>query len=183
MPGMNRNVPIRLLALCLLAVFATACVSDPRSSYSDSAHLAIEDIGPVGGEALSQRKIELQRSLRDMRSFRDTIVSMQDRDDDRGVENFRYFMDRYMATHLDPLLKPVWQSSHPELILVDANLRFIQAEVLIELGYRSWSGDAIDQITHRYDGRGNMLIDYPTGTQTTLREALTVLRTREFREI
>ncbi len=180
---MIRKLTTRLLALGLVALFATACAIDPRTSYVDEGDLSIHNIRPVGGEALAQRKTELLRSLRDMRSFRDTIESLKDRDDDLGVETFRHFMNRYMVTHLDPLLTPGWQSSHPELILVDANLRFIQAEVLIELGYSRWTNDSIKEITLRYEGRGNMLIDYPTGTQTTLREALVILHNRDFRNI
>ena len=88
----------------------------------------------------------------------------------------RAFVNQYMVTHLSPLLAPAWQSSHPELIAYDATLRFVQAEVLMQLGYSGWSSQVVGDMVERYQGRGNMLVDYPTGSQTTFEEALEILR-------
>lgn len=130
----------------------------------------------LGGEALVQRKSELQRALSDMANFHKTLESMHDRRNHGGVNQIRGFLNRYMVTHLNPLLAPTWQSSHPELIVFDATLRFVQAEVLIQLGYSSWCRQVIGEMVERYEGRGNMLVNYPAGTQTTFNEALELLR-------
>jgi hypothetical protein len=158
-----------------------ACATDPRSSFEDQTRLVAQDEVAFGGEALAQRKLELERAVADMGDFLETLESMKDRGDERGIELFRGFLDRYLVTHLGPLLAPIWQSHHPELISYDANLRFIETELLIRLSYNKWARDVIDDLFDRYKERGNMLVEYPVGNQTTLREALALLRDREWR--
>lgn len=177
-----RTSGVRLCGIgILIALLATACAHDPRDAFSQQIDAAAAEKAPLGGEALFQRKLELRRAFDDMTSFRRTLESMNDRGDSHSVNLFRPFLNTYMATHLDTLLRPEWQSQHPELIGVDANLRFIEAEVLIQMGYSGWVNDVIDELVRRYDGRGNMLVDYPIGTQTTLREALALLKDRRWR--
>ena len=158
-----------------------ACATDPRGDFEDQTVLVAQDELAIGGEALVQRKLELERAVADMGDFLETLESMKDRGNERGIELFRGFLDRYLITHIRPLLAPVWQSQHPELISYDANLRFIQTELLIQLAYNKWARDVIDDLFDRYKERGNMLVEYPVGNQTTLREALATLRDREWR--
>jgi hypothetical protein len=40
---------------------------------------------------------------------------------------------------------------------------------------------ALDEIERRYAGRGDMLVDYPVGEQSTLAEAIENLTTRKWR--
>jgi hypothetical protein len=174
---------ILALVIALTGLFATACAFDPRDEMVIGDDLTVIRVAPMGGEALMQRKDELERALADMVVFRQTLESMNDRGDSRGIDSSREFLNNYMALHLEPLLQPRWQSSHPELILVDANLRFVQAELLVQMGYGfgGWTDDVIDELVRRYKQRGNILVDYPIGTQTTLREALRILRNHRVR--
>ncbi len=171
----------RLWLLGVIALGLSACAADPRTQPGPHDALTAQDLAPMSGEALLQRKAELLRAHQDMTGFRKTLEYMHDRSDDRGIESFRPFMITYMEKHLEPLLHPAWQSSHPELILVDANLRFVQAEILLQLDYASWIDDVLDELVERYKGRDHMLVGYPIGRQSTLREALRILRDREWR--
>ncbi|MCP5040022.1 MAG: hypothetical protein GY944_03265 [bacterium] len=170
---------IKSAIACAVALAVGACATDPRTNYEDPSRLISGDEVAFGGEALAQRKLELQRAVADLGDFLETLTSMKDREDEHGIALFRRFVDRYLLTHVGPLLAPEWQSHHPELIRHDANLRFIQSELLIELSYKKWARDEIKALRDRYKERGNMLVEYPIGQQTTLREALATLRSRE----
>ena len=50
-----------------------------------------------------------------------------------GLVLFTGFLDAYMGLHLDPMLGSEWQSRHPELMGLDANLRLMKAVVLIQM--------------------------------------------------
>ncbi len=156
----------------------TACANDPRKDFASDAIVAAANEEAFGGEALAQRKLELERAVADLGNFLDTVGSMKDRGDEHGIELFRRFVDQYLLTHVGPLLAPKWQSHHPELIRYDANLRFAQSALLLELAYPKWAKDEIRELRARYAERGNMLVEYPLGEQNTLREALTLLRER-----
>ena len=168
-----------LLAAALATILGlTACASDPRKDFAEETSLSTVEEEAFGGEALAQRKLELERANADLGDFLDTLTSMRDRGDEHGIELFRRFVDRYLLTHVGPLLAPKWQSHHPELIRYDANLRFVQSELLLELAYKKWAKDQIKELRNRYAERGNMLVEYPIGQQNTLREALAMLRER-----
>lgn len=170
---------IRTLAALGAALALTACATDPRKDFGeDAATAAAVEEEAFGGEALAQRKLELERANADLGDFLDTLTSMKDRGDEHGIELFRRFVDRYLLSHVGPLLAPKWQSHHPELIRYDANLRFVQSELLLELDYAKWARDEISKLKDRYAERGNMLVEYPFGQQKTLREALALLRER-----
>jgi hypothetical protein len=174
-----------LVCICAgMALLGTACSSLPVGAPNETQAMevrALENETPLGGEALWQRKLEMQRALTDMIAFRTTFESMHDRKDERDLAVLRAFSADYMNQHLNPMIAPEWQSTHPELIVLDANLRFVQAEVLIEMGADASVRAALKELVRRYDGRGNMLVDYPIGTQTTLREALHMLKQRNRR--
>ena len=51
---------------------------------------------------------------------------------------------------------------------------------MIKLGYSRWVGDVLDEMVDRYDEHSNMLVDYPAGTQTTLVDALAMLRLKKW---
>jgi hypothetical protein len=175
---MNRRIiTAAITALCV--VWAAACATDPRKAYMGDVELVDVGDAALGGAALAQRKLELERALSDMTNIQKSLESMHDRRDATGVSQMRGFVNQYMVIHLNPLLAPTWQSSHPELILHDSTLRFVQAEVLMQLGYSSWVNEVINDMEERYEGRGNMLVEYPAGTQTTFSEALVVLHERD----
>lgn len=173
---MTRRVLPLVLILSMLSL--ASCANDPRAHHEEPPGLTSKDEAALGGEALAQRKRELERARADLADFLETLLTMKDRDDEQSIETYRNFLDRYLLSHVEPLLRAEWQSQHPELIAYDANLRFVESEILIELTYTQWARDSINEISERYKQRGNMLVEYPTGRQTTLREALAVLRER-----
>jgi hypothetical protein len=85
---------------------------------------------------------------------------------------FSNFLSAYMGLHLDPLLRSEWQSRHPELMALDANLRLAQAEVLIQMRDPRRVQAVLDEIRSRFGGRDGMLVESPSGGQGTLRDAL-----------
>lgn len=136
---------------------------------------AVEDETPLGGEALSQRQMDLDRAWRDLLHFDATMRGLVDRRDGRSVALLDQFLTQYMASHLDPLLRPGWQSTHPEVMAIDANLRFMKAQILADMRYTSLVQDSIEDIEARFAGREGMLVEYPVGEQRPLGEALDML--------
>jgi hypothetical protein len=169
-----------LALLLVVTLVATACAG-VRSDYysSERTNLTVEE-APLGGEALAQRKQDLGRAWKDMLALHATMASLIDRRDGRGLSAFDDFVAAYMAQHLDPLLAGQWQSSHPEVMTVDANLRFIKADVLAQMRYPRRVQRVIDDVEQRYHGRENMLVDYPVGEQNSISDALTILKNRKW---
>ncbi len=172
-----------LLALAtLLALGTTACVigrGAPADLLPD--HSLAEASAPLGGEALLQRKSEMRRVLSDMTHFAATLESLHHRKDRNGLVLFSRFLDAYLGLHIDPLLSSEWQSRHPELTGLDANLRFAKADLLVQLRMPRRAQAVMDEIELRFRGREDMLVDYPFGQQRSLREGLEILRERKWR--
>jgi len=176
---MNRKSIPGLLALLLaLPVFGCAAGMDPE--FDEFADQSIEEEAPLGGEALAQRLIDLNRAWRDLLHFEETMESLVDRRDSRSVALLDGFLGAYMGRHLDGLLRPTWQSSHPEVMALDANLRFMKAELLAQMRYTRRVQESIDDIQTRFMGRESMLVEYPVGEQRSLGEALEMLRDRKW---
>ena len=136
---------------------------------------AVEDEAPLGGEALAQRRMDLGRAWRDLLHFDETMRSLVDRRDSRSVALLDGYLAQYMEQHLDPMLRPSWQSTHPEVMAIDANLRFMKAQILADMRYTSKVQDSIEDIEARFMGREGMLVEYPVGEQRPLGEALDML--------
>jgi hypothetical protein len=168
------------LAVALAAASLAACASPRISDEFGWEETAAEKSAPIGGESLAQRKFEMRRAQRDMVAFVETLDSMQDRRDYDGYALFSGFLDAYMGLYLDPLLEREGQSNHPELMALDANLRIVKAEVLVQLRDAGRAEQVIEDVEKRYRGRENMLVDYPIGTQGTLGDALKRLRERKW---
>jgi hypothetical protein len=151
------------------------CAASMDAQYDLDA-AAAEEEAPLGGEALAQRRMDLGRAWRDLLHFDVTMQSLVDRKDSRSIAQLDDFLAQYMAEHLDPMLRPVWQSSHPELMALDANLRFMKAQILTDMRYTRKVQESIDDIEIRFMGRENMLVEYPVGEQRSLGEALELLR-------
>ena len=175
----NRTLALRALAFAAIVPFlACAGSGDPDFESMESAN-AVEE-APLGGEALAQRRMDLDRAWRDLMHFEATMESMVDRRDGRSVALLDGFLDEYMGTHLAALLRPRWQSSHPEVMALNANLRVLQAELFAQMRYTRRVQDSIDDIEDRFLGRENMLVEYPRGEQRPLGEALQMLRDRKW---
>jgi len=171
----------RLIASALFVV-AIGCAG--RTEFQDVLFLeptAAEQSTPLGGAALAQRKQDMQRAHRDLLHFHTTLESLQERKDRNGLLLFSQFLDAYMGLHLDPLLASEWQSRHPELMALDANLRLVKAEVLIQMHSPSRVQEVIEELRRRYAGREDMLVEFPIGKQGTLRDGLRRLSDRKWR--
>jgi hypothetical protein len=142
---------------------------------------AAEQSAPLGGPALALRKQEMKRAHRDMLHFHTTLESLQQRKDRNGLMLFTQFLDAYMGMHLDPLLQNEWQSRHPEVMALDANLRLAKAEVLIQMRSPQRVQNEIEQLKKRYAGREDMMVEFPIGKQGTLRDGLKRLADRKWR--
>jgi hypothetical protein len=178
MAGMIRSASAALL-LAGAAALAAGCVSDERIADDWVAKTsAREASAPMGGEALAQRKLELDRSYRNLGHFLVTIDSLHRRKDHSGLIQFTEFTDFYISKHVIPLLEPEWQSRQPEVALLDANARFAVTALWAKIGATSSAGRMLDDIDRRYKGRGEMLVGYPLGGQSTLRDAVKHLRER-----
>jgi hypothetical protein len=94
---------------------------------------------------------------------------------------FGSFLQAYLARHLAPLLRSEWQSRHPELMALDASLRLIEAEMLVELRDTGSVQRELDELARRYAGRESLLVDYPVGEQMPLGDAIEALRRRKWR--
>jgi len=161
-----------------LGALLVACAG-ARPDYGSPVDLAVEE-APLGGEALAQRRQDLARAYGDLLAFQATMASLIDRRDSRGLSTLDEFVAAYVGRHLDALLAPEWPSGHPEVMEVDANLRFAKAELLVMMRYPRRVQDVIDDIERRYRGRGSMLVEYPAGEQNTVDEALRILRDRKW---
>jgi hypothetical protein len=160
---------------CLLVVFAlslTAGCAHSPSSVASRPLASVDTDRPLAGEALATRRVDLQRAHHDLTQVQVTLRDLAHRHDDRGRGLLDDFLMGYLDEHLDPLLEGRWQSEHPELMALDASLRLIRAEILIELGRAKGARHTLDDIADRYAGRAELLVEHPAGQQRTLREAL-----------
>jgi hypothetical protein len=176
--------PGKRLGLLASALCAASLACAGQTEFQDVLVLeqtAAEQSTPLGGAALGQRRQDMQRAHRDMLHFHTTLESLQQRRDRNGLVLFSQFLDAYMGLHLDPLLASEWQSRHPELMALDANLRLVKAEVLIQMRSPQRVQQVIEELRERYAGRDDMLVEFPIGKQGTLRDAVRRLGERKWR--
>jgi hypothetical protein len=177
---MRKRSNLIALAPWLMAAQLLGCAAGTNLDFDEAMNAAVEEEAPLGGEALARRRLDLARAWRDLRHFDDTMQSLVDRRDGRSVAVLDGYLAQYMGEHLDPLLRPQWQSSHPEVMALDANLRFMKAQILADMRYPRRVQQSIEDIELRFRGRENMLIEYPVGEQRSLGEALEILRDRKW---
>lgn len=176
---LRRKILIGALGLGLLA----GCASGPGhpETVSFDAPAEVQETAPLGGEGLALRKRDLRRSHRDMSNYHTTLMSLHARKDRNGLVMFNRYLDAYMHTHLAPMLEAEWQSRHPELMALDANLRLATADVLVRMRETRRAQATINEIRRRFAGRESLLVEYPIGDQTTLEKALLSLEQRKWR--
>lgn len=177
--SISRLLPLIAVAAALLSEGCASRFEIPEDFELEPP--TTHQSGPLGGEALSHRRHQLERAQRDMVHFHATLEGLHHRRDRNGLVLFSGFLDAYMGLHLAQLLEGAWQSTHPELMALDANLRFAQAEVLIQMRAPRRVQQVIDQIRARYGARGSMLVEFPIGAQSTLEQGLEILGNRKWR--
>jgi hypothetical protein len=169
--------------LALVASLGSGCavrLQAPPSLAGDPAPGALP-AAPLGGAALADQRAEMERTHRDLVHFQRTLAGLRDHRERRNFKLFSQFTDAFLALHVDPLLARDWQADHAELAALDANLRFMKADVLMRMRETDRAQDVIDEIALRYRGRGTMLVDYPAGEQHPLDAALDLLRAAKWR--
>ncbi|MGH0038323.1 MAG: hypothetical protein ACQGVK_25095 [Myxococcota bacterium] len=165
------------VALSALALGACSTAAVMGRSETTATRPEQEIAGPLSGEALAQRKIEMRRSAKDLVHFGATVETMRLRRD-RGRGDFQEFMDRFLADRVDPLFHGTESTDDPELAVLDAELRLMKAELLIETKDFWSAGDIIDSVESRYGGRRSMLVRFPVGQQSTIAASIDYLRER-----
>ena len=76
------------------ALLAMGCATAPGSGDEFALdETSAEENAPLGGEALLQKKSEMQRSLGDLMHFHKTLSSLAQRDDSTGFTNFAGFLN------------------------------------------------------------------------------------------
>lgn len=163
-----------------LSVVLAGCASNEGPDGAEAAQQEALVETALNGEALSQRRTDLMRAWRDLVRFDVTMQALSDRNDSPSIVLLDNFIAEYMAKHLDALLRPDWQSSHPEVMALDANLRFMKAQLLSNMRYPRKVQESIDDIEDRFEGRESMLVEYPVGEQRSLGEALEMLRDQKW---
>jgi hypothetical protein len=180
-PGARRARPAttRAALAALTALALSACSSAAILGRSETTATRPEQTisGPLSGEALVQRKIEMRRSARDLVHFGATVETMRLRRD-RGRDDFEGFMDRFLADRVDPLFVGTESTDDPELAVLDAELRLMKAELMIETKDFWSAGDIIDSVESRYGARRSMLVRFPVGQQNTIAASIEYLRER-----
>ena len=160
-----------------LATLALGCASDERIADDWMAKASTREASaPLGGEALAQRKLDLDRCYRDLGHFLATTEAVHRRDDRNGLIMLHEFIDFYIGKHVIPMLEPEWQSRHPEVALLDANARLAVSALWVKLGAASSAERMLDEIDRRFKDRGEMLVGYPIGNESTLHDAVARLR-------
>ena len=182
--GLGRRRGALVAHLCVAALTATlfGCATSHEAPDEFFEHeTSAEESAPLGGEALAQRRRELNRAHGDLAHFHDTLSSLRHRRNRSGSILFSGFLDAWMGRHLNPLLRHQWQSRHPEVMGLDANLRIAKALVLIQLRDPGRAQDVIEELKQRFEGRESMLVEYPLGGQSTLADAIEQMRKRKWR--
>lgn len=179
----NREMArIFFVACCIVGLAISCATHDPMQSEFvwERTQAKVASETPLGGQALIQRKHELERAQKDLRLFYMTLAGLQERRDPGDYLMLASFMDAYFGVHLAPLLQPEWQSSHPEVMVFDANLRIAEAEIYVQLRDPARAQDVIDEVRELYRGRENMLVELPNGKETTLEKAVESLSDRKW---
>jgi hypothetical protein len=180
--GNLRSAAAPAMLLSVLTLLVAACASNHErvADHLLERGSTIERNAPLGGESLSVRKHEVKRAYRDLIHYRDTFETLRRRRDGNGLTLFRQFAEDYMDTHLQPILDADWQSDHPELLGLDANIRLVQAECYMLMSKPGKMQKVLNEIEDRYAGRETMLVDYPIGEQSTLEEAIENISDRKW---
>ena len=173
-------MPHRPSLVFLSRLLAIACAKPEPYDPLLGPRLSADSEAPLGGAALARRRLELERASRDLSQFQATLETLRQRSDGEGHVLFRKFVDAYLEDRLDPILARPTQSEHPELAGVDAHLRVMTAETLIQMGAPIRAQRAMNEISRRYKGRTALLVEYPLGEAHSLEEALEILQDRRW---
>ena len=147
------------------------------STFAGCAAVAPNSTGPttiaprvyLGGEALAQKKQQMRRAHADLAHLflvHERLDRLQKTADRRQLEAF---IRPYLVRRVLPLVHtPPGDGWNAELRLLEANLLFAQATLLVAMGDGGELQEVIATLSDRFDGYESMLIEYPIGDSTTL---------------
>ncbi len=164
------------VAAIACSALAACASSGNRPADFGSTEKAAEETAPLGGASLDVRRETMGRMYEDLMHFRTSLDHAEQRGDRTTQVALNHFVDAYIGMHLDPMLAGEWQSRHPELWGVDADLRLAKAQVLKRMRERTRADDVLEEIGTRYAGREDMLVHYPPGSQSPLGKAVQLIR-------
>jgi hypothetical protein len=156
------------LVSLLVGIGCARAVEDALDSREESPEAA--------GQALIQRRHDLERIHSGLLALRDSVDVIRSRPDPVNRELIGDFAFAYLAMHVDPLLAPGWQSASPALEGLDAEMRLLEAELLMRLEHRSDAERVLDEIERRFAQRSDLVVNYPVGKQSSLTEAVRIAR-------
>ncbi|MFI5315297.1 MAG: hypothetical protein ACHQ6T_06335 [Myxococcota bacterium] len=168
-----------LIRLALIAGLSLALGCGSKTFLAKDfgrAEKTAEEAAPLGGPSLDQRRENMTRMYKDLVHFQTALRDSQVRGDRTTTNALAFFVGSYMNMHLDPMLDGEWQSRHPELWGLDADLRLAKADVLIRMHDTGRAAKTIDELAARYKGRDDMLVHYPLGAESPLGKAIKLLR-------
>ena len=172
---------LRFALVLMAALLSFACATPEPYDPLLGPKLSGDKSAPLGGNALAEHRGEMRRASRDLANFHGTLVGLRQRRDAVGHRHFKHFVDAYMAEHLDPMIAREWQSEHPALAGIDANLRVMKAALLIQMGEPYRVQPVIDELARRFLGRSRILVTYPSGVQVSIKKAIEILQDRKWR--
>ena len=175
--GTTRSKPKGWLALFATGILFSACASaPPHTDYFEKSGAIGEAEAFLSGEALAQRKQKMGRTHRDMKYFFATIESLRRHRKTVEITIFETFLRPYMGTHFRHVLSSREANWSPELTLLDANLLFAKAAILIELEDRKEVAKVAIEIIRRFDGMESRVVEYPIGSKSTLEDSIRELQ-------
>ena len=142
------------------------------SDYFARSAPVTEADSQIAGEALEQRKLKMRRAHRDLVALHATIETLRRHKSLTDISVMDSYLDPYLDEHVDEMLSQKGESWHAELQVLDANLLFAKAAVLIEMRDKGAVDSVILGIEKRFRGLDDLPVEYPIGTRTTLGRGL-----------
>ena len=170
----------RLTLVVVLVLGFAACAAKPPVDPILGPRLSAEPPPPLGGASLAKARDELLRAERELVHFQKTLVSLRQRSDVDGHNRFRRHVWAHLVQRVDPMLARAWPSEHLELAALDAQLRLMKVEVLLQMGHPLLCQRAINDIRRRFPDTERILVTAPTAGDATLEEALMAVQLRRY---
>lgn len=180
MPQPVTNAMGRLTLVAVLVLGFVACAAKPPVDPILGPKLSAEPPPPLGGASLAKARDELLRAERELIHFQKTLVSLRLRSDVDGHNRFRRYVWEHLVQQVDPMLARAWPSEHLELAALDAQLRLMKVEVLLQMGHPLLCQRAINDIRRRFPDTERIVVTTPTAGDATLEEALMAVQVRRY---
>ncbi len=180
--------PVWLVALLLASVSGMlGCASLSQSFGQIFGRAVVQEPLPaiveprvfLGGEALAQKKARMRRVHADLvhlhRGY--TVVARQQKHEDQ--KQLEAFVRPFIERHVAPLVASDSEAWNTDLRLLEANLLFAEAALLVAIDDRAGLTEVIATLSDRFGGHESLLIEYPIGETQTLAHGIRDLRSAQ----